>query len=510
MQRIDEGLLESIGSIEIPQKKYEEAESRYQRIGEWLNREESTLSEYSPKIYPQGSFLLGTAIKPIKKEADYDVDAVCELDISTSDISQKELKKLIGLEIKAYCEENNFNKAPVDGKRCWTIEYADGSQFHLDVLPAIPSAESERKMLKESGYYVHAASELTDTAIYITDRLHPDFDKTPGRWPRSNPKGYAEWFNEQQKQVLQERKMSIAAQVQASVEEIPNSRVNTPLQQAVKYLKRHRDVLYGDDDDKPISIIITTLAAKSYSGEDNVAAALVKIVAGMRDEIEKTEAGFCVRNPVYPPENFADKWPESPRKERIFFDWLSQAESNVSEILRYSQDETKDFRGLITATLISEENSLNPTSLSAIMKATNGLPVNVVTPAHRQEPAYPFEIDMAARVHIGCNYGLSRSNMKNSLDNFGEISKRNKLEFVATLDADWEPDKIQWQVVNTGTEAKDDSCLRGGFYNSSKKRNESYIRDEETLYPGDHCVECIFIKGGVIKARSGDFVIRVT
>lgn len=510
MQRIDEGLLESIRSIEIPQTKYEEAENRYRRIGEWLNSEDSTLSKYSPKIYPQGSFLLGTAIKPIKKESDYDVDAVCELDISISDISQKELKRLIGVEVAGFCKANNFDKAPVEGKRCWTIEYADGSQFHLDVLPAVPSADSERRVLKESGYHVLAASNLTDTAIYITDRLHPDFDKTPGRWPRSNPKGYSEWFNEQQKQVLQERKVSVAAQVQASIEEIPNSRVNTPLQQAVKYLKRHRDVLYGDDEDKPISIIITTLAAKSYGGEDNLAAALVKIVTGMRSEIEETETGFCVRNPVYPPENFADKWPASPRKEEMFFEWLSHAESNIQEILRYSQDEKKDYRRIITAALNSQGKTLNSISGSAVEKATSGLPVNVVTPAHRQVPAYPFEIDQAANVHIRCNYGSSRYSMNNTLDNFGAINKRNKLEFVATLEADWEPDKIQWQVVNTGNEAKGDSCLRGGFYDSSKQKNGSYIRDEETLYPGDHCVECIFIKGGVIKARSGDFVVRVT
>ena len=34
-------------------------------IGEWLDGKDSSLSVYKPVIYPQGSFRLGTMIKPL-------------------------------------------------------------------------------------------------------------------------------------------------------------------------------------------------------------------------------------------------------------------------------------------------------------------------------------------------------------------------------------------------------------------------------------------------------------
>lgn len=50
-----------------------------------------------------------------------------------------------------------------------------------------------------------------------------------------------------------------------SVRAVPKYQSNkTPLQRAVQILKRHRDIMFAGDEDKPVSIIITTLAAKAY------------------------------------------------------------------------------------------------------------------------------------------------------------------------------------------------------------------------------------------------------
>lgn len=42
------------------------------------------------------------------------------------------------------------------------------------------------------------------------------------------------------------------------------------LQRIVQILKRHRDIMFNGDEDKPISIIITTLASRAYRGETNL------------------------------------------------------------------------------------------------------------------------------------------------------------------------------------------------------------------------------------------------
>jgi len=53
----------------------------------------------------------------------------------------------------------------------------------------------------------------------------------------------------------------------ATIDELPTYRWKTPLQQVVKILKRHRDVMFLDaPDKKPMSIIITTLAGRSIPG----------------------------------------------------------------------------------------------------------------------------------------------------------------------------------------------------------------------------------------------------
>jgi hypothetical protein len=76
---------------------------------------------------------------------------------------------------------------------------------------------------------------------------------------------------------------------------------------------------------KPISIIITTLAAHAYSGEQSLSQTLRAILKGMADHIEYREGTAWIANPVNPEENFADKWPEEPKKQENFFAWLERA-----------------------------------------------------------------------------------------------------------------------------------------------------------------------------------------
>src|ERR1700738_2762227 len=56
---------EILVSLDIPESAYEKAEARYKDLGEWFDREESLCSPFSPHIYPQGSFRLGTVVRPV-------------------------------------------------------------------------------------------------------------------------------------------------------------------------------------------------------------------------------------------------------------------------------------------------------------------------------------------------------------------------------------------------------------------------------------------------------------
>ena len=66
------------------------------------------------------------------------------------------------------------------------------------------------------------------------------------------------------------------------------------------------------------------------------------------------------------------------------------------------------------------------------------------------------------------------------------------------------PYEVQWQVVNTGTEAAGN--LRGGFEVSD---GGSGVRWETTAYAGTHWVEAFVVKNGVCVARSGRRYVRI-
>ena len=128
------------------------------------------------------------------------------------------------------------------------------------------------------------------------------------------------------------RRSAAAGQLSCDVEGVPEYAVKAPLQQAVQILKHHRNMMFQDREDAPISIIITTLAARAYRGEDGVFDAVAGILARMDAYVERTAGGYLIENPVDRYENFADKWNEQPAKAAAFYEWLRQARADLSSV----------------------------------------------------------------------------------------------------------------------------------------------------------------------------------
>jgi hypothetical protein len=82
--------------LDVPLGRYEDAKRRYRSVGDWLGRDESTLKGFSPEVYVQSSFRLGTPIRPVNDDEHYDIDLVCEFDVSKPSVTQQELKRLLG------------------------------------------------------------------------------------------------------------------------------------------------------------------------------------------------------------------------------------------------------------------------------------------------------------------------------------------------------------------------------------------------------------------------------
>jgi hypothetical protein len=128
----------------------------------------------------------------------------------------------------------------------------------------------------------------------------------------------------------------------ARVEDVPDRLDRTPLQRAIQILKRHRDTRFATSEneaDKPISMIITTLAARAFQQEtsvyDTLATFLDQVQRFQDTGIIKCEDDkWVIANPVDPSENFADRWNDAgSKKSDAFFRWVNWLQEDIDSIL---------------------------------------------------------------------------------------------------------------------------------------------------------------------------------
>jgi hypothetical protein len=304
IEALDRLLVDAAESLDIPQSRWEDVIKKYKAAGNFLSANPSALAKFNPEVYPQGSLAIGTCVKPLGRD-EFDLDLVCEMAIPAS-MTQQEIKNAVGNRFK---EDGTYREMLEEKKRCWRLNYAN--QFHVDILPAKPGTNGTQAILVP--------------------------DKELSRWKPSNPRGYAKWFMAQATGSFEHYRGTVT-EVAAAVEPIqePAARARYPLQKAIQLLKRHRDVMFSNRSDKenaPISIIITTLAAKAYEGHESVILTMRYLVSHMPKLIEREAEGRAwVRNPTNHAENFADKWLTDPGCERAFNAWIAKAQRDTHSL----------------------------------------------------------------------------------------------------------------------------------------------------------------------------------
>jgi hypothetical protein len=325
-------LREVAEALDITPSQRERAIESYTKLGEFLCEPGTLLAPFSPSVYPQGSFEIGTVTKPLHRDEDFDLDAVCRVNTTTSRHTQAQVKDMLGLRLN---QSPNYSRMlQPEKRRCWRLDYAEATKFHMDLLPAIPDDGNYLIAQGINPAYCEAPICLTDNKE--SDNKSSNYYQLHARWHRSNPKGYAIWFREQMAVQLAEALQARALEVRMSVDEVSFYEVKTPLQRAIQLMKRHRSKTYGQDEDRPISIIITTLAARAYADhpETDLYEALTTLLDRMPYYIEKKvikgKEVDWIGSPVTPFENYADKWIETPRKRLLFYQWLTLAKSDFT------------------------------------------------------------------------------------------------------------------------------------------------------------------------------------
>ena len=288
--------------LDISPDLHETAVERYEEVGTWLAENGGTGWE----IYPQGSFRLGTVVRPARITGEYDIDLVCRLPLAKESITQQALKDRVGDHLTSYIKWK-ADQGQADGpmgiepsRRCWTLGYEG---FHLDVLPSIDD------------------EERPPTGILLTD-------KNLRAWQRSNPKGYADWFRERSKPTR-----LVEAKRHPSVADVPTWRTRNTLQRVVQVLKWHCMITFENDlDNRPPSILITTLAGHAYTGDTDLFTAIRNVLDGMPRYRQKNDGIWWVPNPAHKGENFVDKWNEYDERRIAFFRWFDEIRRTVDDL----------------------------------------------------------------------------------------------------------------------------------------------------------------------------------
>lgn len=347
-QTINKSILdEMVEQLDLPEYVVEQTVRRYKSLGDWFGQENSTFKDIEVDIFPQGSFALGTTIKPINNQEEYDLDMGCKVNVPQfkNQYSQEHLKKMVGIELEKYRIAKGIKQDLDEKHRCWRLEYKDEIKFHLDIVPCTPihtdkQSEYKHQLLEAYQYHSTLNESVVNLAINITDNRLENYSTISQDWRISNPEGYLKWFEDRmiqgQRGLFNER---------ASVKPVPIYAQKTVLQRCIQLMKRHRDNMFGDDERKPISIIITTLAARAYNGEQKLEEALINILEKMPMCINNSFPR--VPNPVNPNEDFTDRWDMLEGKELDlegnFKNWLMQAKADFKNLLKTNNYETAIF-----------------------------------------------------------------------------------------------------------------------------------------------------------------------
>ena len=253
---INDLLSRVVTAIDISDEMFGKAKTEYGALGAWINQESDT---YKVSIYPQESFALGTVVKPISGSDDYDLDLICESEDDYG-LTARQLKCEV---IKPWLKDfKRITGDIIEKRRCWYVEYDEVPNFHMDVIPScfasgIPINITEHN--EENDTYRYIGSNLSGYADWFYSRCQVRWDALFEQYSKDNHLRFDE----------------------AEIERLDRHKVKTPLQKAIQLLKRHRDVMFKDSpDDKPISIIITTLVAQLYNNEDSIVDSLSSFLNG--------------------------------------------------------------------------------------------------------------------------------------------------------------------------------------------------------------------------------------
>ncbi|GGD30454.1 nucleotidyltransferase domain-containing protein [Flavobacterium orientale] len=283
--------------LQLDKTRLERMETAYNAVAEVLKNDDNFFNDLEIEVYAQGSKRTGTTVKPINGD-DFDLDTVLHIyDIYYNHSPENIYNALVN----ALNKDEYYKTIMEKKKRCVRINYK--SDFHMDILPACMPNSFDKENIRIP-------------------------EKELRNWSYGNPKGHANWFlniaNSVEKPMLREFS-SVLLEAKVETEPLPEELyLKTPLQRGVQLLKRCRDIYFQDKDNRVSSIVITTLVASLYQGENSIFETIDNVSRRIKENyLEAVKKGykFKVINPVNSSEDFTDSW--TNEHYISFYDFIS-------------------------------------------------------------------------------------------------------------------------------------------------------------------------------------------
>lgn len=309
----DKDILKSLSDLDLSPTMEKNARDKYAALSKYLDKK-----GLDSDFYPQGSFLIGTTIRPYRdgKDHDYDLDVLVILKRKKKDTDAKTVKNDVGNCIKE--SKLYLDKLEKEDRNCWTLKYAevaDGIGFLLDIVPSVDEDVSIKKEISCSG----VSYPQVEKTVAITDKDFKNYN-----WLTSNPLGFGDWFLEISKKHLTQEMileqysnfpMNIKL-INEKAEEIPMYYYRSNLQMAVQFIKRHRDIYYDRcklRGDKPSSILVSALVADSVKNKFSLSVSeIIKyFIIGFSNKSISIMKDGKIFNPVDLRENLIERYTDN-------------------------------------------------------------------------------------------------------------------------------------------------------------------------------------------------------
>jgi len=286
-------------SLQLDQTRKQKMESAYKALCGIINEDYGFFKGMEIDIYPQGSVLIGTTLKPFRGD-EFDLDIVLHIKRGGTKFTPLQIYNALYQKLSS---DGRYAHMAERKRRCIRLNYA--GDFHMDILPGC-------QIIVTDG-----------NNIMVPDR------ELKG-WSQSNPKGYGEWFLDIASRVYNpqlERFYRQRVEMKAEVEELPDDDfyLKKPLQRAVQLIKRYRDIYFERQPQYATSsIILTTISAQFYQGENSVFATIDSVLSRIFDAARSNHSisRLKVLNPVNQLEDFTEKWEKDDKLYEKFVTFI--------------------------------------------------------------------------------------------------------------------------------------------------------------------------------------------